>query len=164
MHVNCLYNILEVWDFFPELCDTRGPLGGLRGLGGAPPRGVPQTGTPPAIIRIFYVSGISFNNYLGIISKKNGTDRTSGAPQGYAPPQNTPPIGLGPPGLGRSRFLGLICLHNYSKIFQKHRLFNFLLGGPRRGSPPWGGQGPPRGPQKSQSFGKNSQNSKILYK
>ena len=40
MYDNFLYNILEFLELFPELCDTRGPLGlgGLRGLGGPPPR------------------------------------------------------------------------------------------------------------------------------
>ena len=106
---------------------------------------------------------------MGIISKKKGTDRTSGAPQGYAPPQNTPQLAWGPPGLGRSRLFGLLCLHNYHKIFQKRRLFKILLRGTRLGYPPWGDPPmplgpPPRGPRGSQSSGKNSKNSKIIYK
>ena len=31
MHVQFLYNCSEFLQFFPELCDTRGPLGGLWG-------------------------------------------------------------------------------------------------------------------------------------
>ena len=49
MHVQFLYNISEFLHFFPELCDSRGPLRGLQGPGGGP-----QGGTlymyPPAII------------------------------------------------------------------------------------------------------------------
>ena len=47
----------------------------------------------------------------------------------------------GPPRLNRSLFLCLFGLNNYSKIFQKRRIFKLLLGGthvgyPLRGAPP----------------------------
>ena len=58
-----------------------GPLGGLQGPRGGPPNG----GTPHryllVIILIFFVSGIFLNNYLGITSKKKGTDQSWGLPQ-----------------------------------------------------------------------------------
>ena len=47
MHVNFLYNFWEFLQFFPELCDTQGPLGGPRGLGG-PPQGGNPTRVPPS--------------------------------------------------------------------------------------------------------------------
>ena len=40
-HVNFSYNIWEFLQFFPELCDTQGPLGGPQGPRGGPPEGVP---------------------------------------------------------------------------------------------------------------------------
>ena len=46
MHVQFLYNISEFLHFFPELCDSRGPLRGLQGPRGGPPDGVPYMGTP----------------------------------------------------------------------------------------------------------------------
>ena len=49
--------------------------------GGAPHRYL------PVIILTFCVSGISQNNYLGITSKKNGSDQCWGAPQGSHPPK-----------------------------------------------------------------------------
>ena len=51
----------------------------------------------PVMILIFFVYGIVLNNYLGITTKKNRTDQSWGVPKGYAPPQNTPPNGLGTP-------------------------------------------------------------------
>ena len=55
MHVNSLYAFLDFLEFFPELCDTRDPWGGL----GGPPKGGTPDGYPPAKIWIIYVSGIS---------------------------------------------------------------------------------------------------------
>ena len=52
---------------------------------------------------MFYVSGIFFYNYLGIISKKNGTDQTLGSPGpiggvflGGALPRGAPEVGAVP--------------------------------------------------------------------
>ena len=44
MHVQFLYNFWEFLQFFPELCDTRGPLEGPQGPRGGPPKvpGAPQ--------------------------------------------------------------------------------------------------------------------------
>ena len=76
-----LIYFLGISAFFPR------PLAHLGTPGGAPgaPKWPPQGGTPnrylPLIIWTFYVSGISKNNYLGITSKKNGTDQTLGSPQ-----------------------------------------------------------------------------------
>ena len=46
MYVKFLYNFWEFFQFFPELCDTWGPLDGVWGPRGGPPRGVPHIGTP----------------------------------------------------------------------------------------------------------------------
>ena len=46
LHVYFLYNFWEFLQFFSELCDTQGPLGGLQGPRGGPPTGVPIWGTP----------------------------------------------------------------------------------------------------------------------
>ena len=46
MHVQFLNNIWEFLQFFPELCDTRGPLEGPQGPRAGPPKGVPHMGTP----------------------------------------------------------------------------------------------------------------------
>ena len=45
----------------------------------------------------------------------------------------------GPLRLGRSSFFCLLCLNNYSNIFQKRRLFKLLIGGAYVGYPPGGG-------------------------
>ena len=63
-----------------------------------------------------------------------------------------------PPKFGRSRFFCLLYLNNYSKMFQKRRIVKSLLGGPPG---PWD---PFRGPQVSQSSGKNCENCQQLYK
>ena len=42
MHVNFLYIIFEFLEFFPELCDSWGPWGGPRGIGGSPQGGYPR--------------------------------------------------------------------------------------------------------------------------
>ena len=73
-----------------------------------------------------------------------GLTEPRGPPRATHPPKTPPQLAWGPPRLGQSRFLGLLCLHNYSEIFQKRRLFNLLLGGTRLGYPPWGG--PPEAP------------------
>ena len=78
MHVNFSYNFWEFLEFFPELCDFRGPLGGPQGPRGGPPKGGTPDGCPPAINWIIYVSGISQSSYVGIISPKTGTDRALG--------------------------------------------------------------------------------------
>ena len=50
MHVYFLYNFCEFFQFFPELCDTQGPLEGPQGPRGGPPRGRTPHRYPPAII------------------------------------------------------------------------------------------------------------------
>ena len=47
MHVYFLYNFREFLQFFSELCDTQGPLGGPQGPRGGPPRVYP-TWDPPS--------------------------------------------------------------------------------------------------------------------
>ena len=46
MHEQFLYNFWEFLQFFPELCDTRGPLGDPKGPREGPPNWLPHTGTP----------------------------------------------------------------------------------------------------------------------
>ena len=41
-------------------------------------------------------------------------------------------------------FFCLLCLNNYSKIFQKSRMFKLLIGGAYVGYPPW--EGTPKDP------------------
>ena len=69
------------WNFFQISWTPGGPWGGAKGRGGAPPMGGTPHGYLLIMILIFYVSGIFFYKYLGITSKKNGTDQTSGVPQ-----------------------------------------------------------------------------------
>ena len=45
VRVNFLYNFLKFLQFFPDLLDTRGPLGGPVGPRGGPPKGVFHLGT-----------------------------------------------------------------------------------------------------------------------
>ena len=81
-------------------------------------------------------------------------------------PKTPPQISLGPPRLIRSQFFCLLYLNNYSKIFQKCRMFKLLLGGPNvaypLGGPPRGPRGLPRGSRVSESSRKNCKNSQIL--
>ena len=74
----------------------------------------------------------------------------------------------GPLRLGRSRVFCLLCLNNYSKIFQKHTSFKPLIGGAFVGYPPWGGPpgdptAPPGVPGCHRAPEKNCKNSQILY-
>ena len=89
MHVNFLYNFWEFLQFFPELSDTRGPLGG------------PQGGYPTWVPLSNNLNILRFWNILEWLvghNKPKKRDQPSlGGPQSYAPPQNTPPIELGPP-------------------------------------------------------------------
>ena len=62
MHVQFFYNVNEFLQFFPKLCDTQGRLGGTRGPGGAPPKGVPHMGTPRQQFRYS-----TFLEYLRIV-------------------------------------------------------------------------------------------------
>ena len=98
-----------------------------------------------------------------------GLTEPLGPPRAMRPPKTPPQLAWGPPRLGQSRFLGLLCLHNYSEIFQKRRLFNLLLGGTRLGYPPWGAPprplGPPQGSPEVTEFWKKFQKfSKIIWK
>ena len=130
--------------FFLELYDTRGPQGGgTRGLGGAP-----QGGTPTWAPSRYNSNILRFWNNLELFFKhnkqKNGTDCTWGSSRanggcfgGVLGPQE-------PLSLDWSRFLYLLCLDDYSKTFQKRRIFDLLLEGAHVGVPPWGG--PPEAP------------------
>ena len=84
------------------------------------------------------------------------------------PPKTPPQLALGPRKVPLVPFFCLLCLNNYSKIFQKRRMFKFLIGGSHVGYPPGGApprpHSPPRGPRVSQSSGKNCKNSQQLYK
>ena len=75
----------------------------------------------------------------------------------------------GPPRFGGSRFFCLLCLNNYSKIFQKRRISILLLGGTRVGLPPWGGPpevpGAPQGsPGVTELWKKLQKFPKIIWK
>ena len=45
LYVKISYYLWEILQFFPDLWDTRGPLGGLQGPRGGPPEGVCHIGT-----------------------------------------------------------------------------------------------------------------------
>ena len=75
----------------------------------------------------------------------------------------------GPPSIDRSRFFGSLCLNNYSKIFQKRRIFKLLLEGTQVGNPLGGAPprplGPPQGPPGVLEIWKKLQIfPKIMYK
>ena len=61
------------------------------------------------------------------------------------PPKTPPQLALGPPKAPSVPFFCLLCLNNYSKIFQKRRISKLLLRGTHMGYPPWGG--PPWAPR-----------------
>ena len=82
-------------------------------------------------------------------SKKTGPTDPWGPPRATHPPKTPPQLAGSPPNFGQSRFFCLLCLNNYSKIFQKRRIFKLLLlgthvGYPLGGAPP-GPLGPPQG-------------------
>ena len=75
----------------------------------------------------------------------------------------------GTPGSVRSNFFCLLCLNNYSKIFQKRRTFKLLLEGTQVGNPLGGAPlrplGPPQGPPGVLEIWKKLQVfPKIIYK
>ena len=78
-----------------------------------------------------------------------GLTEPRGPPGAKHPPKTPPQLAWGPPRLGQSRFFCLSCLDNYSKIFQKRRIFKLLLGVTRLGYPLGGAPlrplGPPQG-------------------
>ena len=63
-------------------------------------------------------------------------------------------------------FFYLLCLDNYSKTFQKRRIFEIVLEGAHVGVPPWGGPprplGPPQGPLSVIEFWKKLQQFKNI--
>ena len=119
------------------------------------------------IIWMFYVSGISWNNHLGITSKKNWINWTSGGPRTMHPPERPPQLAWETPRSNGSRFFCLFWLNNYFKIFQKRRIFTLLLGVTRLGYPLGGAPprplGPPQGSPGVTEFWKKLQKfSKII--
>ena len=62
------------------------------------------------------------------------------------PPKTPPRWPGGPPRSYRSRFFCLFCLNNYSKVFQKRRIFKLLLEGLQVGHPLGGAPPRPLGP------------------
>ena len=69
---------------------------------------------------------------------------------GLAAPQTPPYWCGGTPRSGRSHVFCLLCLNNYSKTFQKSRIFKLLLEGTQVANPLGGAPprplGPPQGP------------------
>ena len=66
-------------------------------------------------------------------------------------------------------FFSLLCLNNYSKVFQKRRIFKLLLGGTRLGYPLGGAPlrplAPPQGsPGVTEFWKKLHKFSKLIYK
>ena len=143
MHVNFLYNFWEFLQFFPELSDTRGPLGGPRGPGGPP-----QGGYPTWVPLSNNLNILRFWNILewlvGHNKPKNGINRAWGGPRAMHPPKIPPQLNWGPPKAWLVPFFCLLCPTNHSKIFQKRRMFELLLRGTHVRYPPLGG--PPRTP------------------
>ena len=120
----------------------RDPWGGLRGLGGAPPRGYPTWVPPSNNLNI-----LCFWNILETLLRPNKQKNGTGRAFGGAPSHSGGCFGGvrrpgGPPRLNWSLFFCSFCLNNYSKIFQKRRIFKLLLGGTHVGYPPGGA--PPR--------------------
>ena len=54
------------------------------------------------------------------------------------PPKTPPQMTQGDPKLRSVPFFWLLCSNNYSKIFQKRRMFKLLIGGTYVGYPPGG--------------------------
>ena len=65
------------------------------------------------------------------------------------PPKTPPQLALGPPKVPLVPFFCLLCLNNYSKIFQKRRISKLLLRGTHMVYPPWGA---PPGPVTCESL------------
>ena len=155
-------------NFFQNSLTPGGPWGGARGPGGAPPRGYPRW-VPLRnnfdVLRFWNILESVFRH-----NKQKKRDRSGlGDPPGpCTPPKHPPNQPGGPPKVLSVPFFGLLCLNNYSKIFQKRRNFKLFLGGTRLGyplgGPPRGPWVPPRGPRVSESFGKNCKNSQTIYK
>ena len=84
------------------------------------------------------------------------------------PPKHPPRWPGGPPSFDLSPFFCLLCLKNYSKIFQKCRISNLspedtYVAYPLGGAPP-GSLEPPKGSQGVLEVWKNCNNSQKLYK
>ena len=77
------------------------------------------------------------------------------------PPKTPPQMTQGDPKLRSVPFFWLLCSNNYSKIFQKRRMFKLLLEGTHVGNPiggaPPGPLGPPEGPPDVTEFWKKLQ-------
>ena len=71
MHVSFLYNFEIFWNFFQNSVTPGDPWGGLRGLGGAPPRGYPIWVPPSNNLSILRFWN-TLENYLGQTSQKMG--------------------------------------------------------------------------------------------
>ena len=154
-------------NFFQNSLTPGGPWGGARGSGGAPPRGYPRW-VPLRnnfdVLRFWNILESVFRH-----NKQKKRDRSGlGDPPGpCTPPKHPPNQPGGPPKVLSVPFFGLLCLNNYSKIFQKRRTSKLFLRGthlgyPLGGAPP-GPLAPPQGSPGVREFWKKLQKfSKII--